>query len=112
MARVGHLRKLAGRNSHFGNGRSQGTTDVGGLRRRNEEFTKADVQSSGPPTGTKARANGRCPTNRTSAFGPKLPVGPGEAVVQPIKPVGTPKGIGRLPTSMRNEPSLDNIGSA
>jgi hypothetical protein len=69
----GHLRKFTGRNSHVGNGRSQGRTDVGGLRRHNEEFPKADVQSSRPPRGTKARANSRCPTNRTSAFDPLQP---------------------------------------
>ena len=40
----GHLRKFAGRNSHAGNGRSQGTTDVGGRRNRHEEFPKAGVQ--------------------------------------------------------------------
>jgi len=49
----------------------KGTPDEGGLRKRNEESPKVDMQSSGPPRGTEARANGRCPTNRTSAFDPK-----------------------------------------
>jgi len=52
----------------------RGPTDVRGRRNRYKEIPKADAQKSEQPRATKAWANVRCPTNRTSAFDPIPPV--------------------------------------